>query len=119
MPSKSIWITNISNKDIHISDLGLVIKSYSSIKLLNNSRLPLAEEQILKSINSGVISKKKELIIGNNTPNQIVVQKKEISTNTIPDRSRSLKEIKEEKYEELNLSDEEYINQISEIIEDK
>jgi len=117
---KNIWITNVSKRDIHISDLGLVVKSYTSIKILNNPRLRLTPLQVLNSIKSGTIHKKRRyLVIGTNTPNQIVSQTKEISTQPMPDRSRSLKEIKEETYEELMLSDEDYMQEIIQALDKK
>lgn len=115
----SFWITNISPMNVSLADLALNIKSFTTINLLDQKHYKYTLDQLQKSASSGSLFKKRnKIIIRNNPPSnftkdKILIQKEAI----IPSRERSLYNIKEEHYEELNISDDDYIKENSEITE--
>jgi hypothetical protein len=103
------WITNISKQDINLSDLGLTLKAFSTVNLLDKKHYFYTLEEILNSVISGSISKRKsKILIREKSPiinvNNMLIDKDSV----IPSRERSLYSIKEENYEELNVSDEKF-----------
>lgn len=109
---KEFWIVNISNKDISIDDLYLTIRAKTSINLLDSKHYYFTWDQVFKSITSGSIFKKRNKIFIRKIPpkfEQIKLQVDEISV--IPCRSKSIYEVKEEKYEELNVTDEQFVEE--------
>jgi hypothetical protein len=117
--NKEFWITNICNRNVSLADLNLTIKAYSSINLLDNKHYNYSTEQIEESVTKGSIYKKRNKIFVRKiapevtTATQISFKKDE----RIPDRHTSLFEIKQEKYEELELSDEEFADENADIAE--
>lgn len=107
---ESFWITNISNMNISLSDLNVTIKALSSVNLLDKKHYTYTKEQLIKSTNSGSIFKRKgKLFVRMESPslrekNTLLFNKH----NTIPSREKSIFVIKEDKYEELNISDEDF-----------
>ena len=59
--SEEIWITNISKKDIFIQDLKYTIPARSSTNFLGRG-FKLTKEEILKSVSSGSISQKPNIL---------------------------------------------------------
>lgn len=107
------WITNITNKDVSLSDLGVTIRAYSSINLLDSKHYYITKEQIEKSIKLGSLFKRKNVISIRKIYPQI--EKKYIKIDKdayIPNRQRSIFENKQETYEELNISDEDFAKDI-------
>jgi len=103
------WITNISNRNVSLTDLALTIKAFSSINLLNNKHYSYSLEQLQKSVTSGSLSKKRDKLVVRQLAPTII--KKNIAfdrESMIPTRERSLYSIKEEHYEELAVSDEDF-----------
>lgn len=113
--NKELWITNISKMNVSLSDLNLTIRAKSSINLLNG-HYHLTEEEIEKSIKCGSIYKKRDKIFVREIPPEIIKQDIKINRNTnIPSRERSTFKINEQKYEELQISDEDIADQYAEI----
>lgn len=111
--NQEFWVTNISKMNVSISDLNLTIKSLSSVNLMDNRHYPYTLKQLINSSTSGSLYKKRDKLfvcqssrnLINNFNNDRFMQ---IDQNSyIPTRQRSLLEIKNEKYEELQLSEEE------------
>jgi hypothetical protein len=111
MNSKQIdqfWVTNFSNMNVSLADLNLTIKPFSSVNLLDKKHYQYTLQQLETSALQGSIAKKKEKIsVRKSCPD---IKKKNILMDqySIPSRGRSILSIKEEKYEELNISDEEF-----------
>jgi len=109
MKKKEFWITNISNRNVSIADLNLTIKSLSSINLLDQKHYYYNWEQIEQSSTIGsIFNKRDKLFIRKNSPiinNNIIPFSKE---EYMPTRERSILNIKEEVYEELNITDEQF-----------
>lgn len=101
----NFWITNISKKDINLYDLGVNVKSMTSINLLDPKHYFLTESQIEKSLESGSLRQKLgNIIIRESAPK---LEKKKIAIDkysAIPTRLRSLVEIEEEYYQELDIN---------------
>jgi hypothetical protein len=103
------WITNISNRNVSLTDLALTIKALSSVNLLDNKHYNYSLEQLQKSASSGSLSKKRDKLVVRQLAPTII--KKNIifdRESMIPTRERSLYSIKEEHYEELAVSDEDF-----------
>jgi hypothetical protein len=107
------WVTNISNRNVTLADLACNIKAYSTVNLADIRRYGLTLEQIKKSSESGSLLAKKSAI----KPRDVAPPKEEdkpipiLHNAYIPSRQRSLFEIKEVKYEELEVSDDKEIQQ--------
>lgn len=98
----SFWITNISKRDVLLSDLNLRIPAMSSMDLLRKTTY-LTEEQVLKSFKSGSLFNKRDKIVKRLlAPGEIKNGTLEIDLNaTTPSNQRSLVEVKTIKHEEL------------------
>lgn len=102
------WITNISNRNVTLSDLNISVPANSSVNLLDKKHYKLTEEQVNKSITNGSIFKKRDKIFIRKIPPQMIARAKiELFPDIIPSRTTSIYEIKQEDYEELNVGEEE------------
>lgn len=117
--NKEFWITNICNRNVSLADLNLTIKAYSSINLLDSKHYHCSIEQIEQSVSKGSIYNKRNKIFVRKVAPEITVatQIPFRQDEVIPNRHTSLFEIKQEKYEELELSDEEFANENADIAE--
>ena len=107
--SPTFWLTNISSMNVSLSDLNLTVKAYSSINLLDTRHYQYTLEQLQKSAASGSIFKKRNKLVVRKIAPEILKANVPLMRETfIPTRERSTLSIKEEKYEELNVSDEEF-----------
>jgi hypothetical protein len=116
--SKSFWVTNICNRNVSLADLNLTIKAFSSVNLLDNKHYNYTIEQLERSSLNGSLSKKSKIIaIRKVEPEVMRPNVPQLNETYIPSRDRSIFTIKEEKYEELNFSDEDFANQNAELAE--
>ena len=103
------WITNISNRDVSLGDLYLTVRSYKSLNLLDHKHYHYSWEQIYKSFTSGSIFKKRDKIAARKNPPYVAKKTLTLDRNAVlPSREKSIFEIKQETYEELSLSDEQF-----------
>lgn len=103
------WITNISNRNVSLTDLNLTIKAFSSVNLLDKKHYDYSLEQLQASVSGGSLSKKRDkLFVRRLAPTIIKKTTAFNSESMIPTRERSLYNIKEEHYEELAVSDEDF-----------
>ena len=118
MQKESFWITNISKMNVSLADLNLTVKANSSIDLMSKHHY-YTKEQLINSAKTGSLFKKRDKIFirkvapDGNQYNMIPF----VRDNIIPSRARSVFEIKEEKFEELNVSDEIFASENAEIAE--
>lgn len=118
MNKKSFWLTNISDRNVSLADLNLTVKAFSSVNLLDSRHYSFTKEQLLESVAKGSIYKKRDkLFVRKAEPQHIVMNIPFKQDAYIPSRERSLYNIKEEKYEELNISDEVFASENAEIAE--
>ncbi len=116
--NESFWITNISTMNVSLADLNVTVKALSSINLLDKKHFACSKKQLLKSFESGSLFKKRNKIFVRQVAPEIEKTNLLFERNeTFPSRDRSILSIKEENYEELNLSDAEYANQNAELAE--
>ena len=111
-PEKTFWITNFSNRNVTLSDLYISVPAKSSINLLDKKHYHFTEEQVVKSAAEGSLFKKRDKISIRKVP-PLFTKKNQISIHqgaVIPSRSASIYEIKQENYEELNISDDENLD---------
>lgn len=114
----TFWVTNISPMNVSLADLDLTIKAYSSVNLLDKRHYEYTLEQLERSYKSGSIFKKRDRIIKRNIAPEILKANVPLTRETfIPSREKSLLNIKEEHYEELNVSDEEFAKANADIVE--
>ena len=120
MKRMSFWLTNISNRNVSLSDLNLTVRAFSSVNLMDNRHYSYTQEELDKSVKSGSLFKKRNLLkVRGVAPEIIKMNVSILNEALIPSRERSLLSIKEEYYEELSVSDEEFANQNSDLIDDK
>lgn len=101
----SFWITNLSNRNVSLTDLNLTVKAYTSVNLLDKKHYQYTLEQLESSKTSGSIFKKRKMIVVRQVAPKINKAHMPFLQETfIPSRERSTFSIKEEYYEELNVS---------------
>jgi hypothetical protein len=116
--SDVFWVTNISNMNVSLADLNVTIKARSSVNLLDKKHFSLSKEQLSKSFATGSLLKKRNKIFVRQVVPEIENTNLLFNRNeSFPSRDRSILSIKEENYEELNLSDSEYADQNAELAE--
>jgi hypothetical protein len=114
----AFWITNISPMNVSLADLNLTIKAYSSVNLLDKKHYQYTRDQLRKSCDSGSVFKKRNKLVVRKVAPEIIKANVPLAQETfIPSRERSLLSIKEEQYDELNVSDEEFAKQNADIVE--
>lgn len=114
----TFWLTNISNRNVSLADLNLTVKAYSSVNLLDKKHYYYTLEQLQKSVESGSIFKKRDkLIVRKIAPEILQANVPLLRESFIPTREKSVLVIKEENYEELNLSDEQFAQENADIVE--
>lgn len=123
--NKSFWVRNISKNAISINDLGLHLMPFQFANLLNNKAYPYLTPEIIKSsLNGGALGKFKDRIIickvAPPNPDKLKTSPPiDVDLlSTPPTKIRSLLVHKEEHYEELQLSDEDYANENAELAEE-
>ena len=97
-----------------IGDLGFCLRSYQSANLLDKKHFHFTWEQIFKSATSGsIFNKRNKIAIRKFAPRK---DGKKIALDVeavLEERSKSIFEIKKEKFAELDLTDEEFAEENS------
>jgi hypothetical protein len=108
-PEETLWIANISDRNVSLSDLGITIKAYSNINLLDKKNYYFSMEEISNSIKNGSIHLKSDKIkVRKVAPNSVVKYVIPEAEGNFNKPLRSPLKVVEEEYEELNLSDEKF-----------
>lgn len=135
--NNEFWITNISKRDITLHDLGITIRARTSINLLNKRHYNLTPEQLEKSEKEGSLFQKNKFIIKRINPPTLNSLTFKVAVDhdaidffnatknpnlvdhnaVIPSRARSVYEIKQENYEELIVSDEQFAEDYADTVE--
>jgi hypothetical protein len=103
MNRKEYWVTNICNRNVSLSDLNLTIKAFTSVNLLDFKHYSYTLDELEKSRKTGSIFKKRDKIkVREVAPEIIKMDMSYIRDAKIPTRQRSIYEINEKKYEELD-----------------
>ena len=100
---KEIWLTNISTeKDIMLGDLALKIRRMKSVNVLDERHYHYTEEQIRKSIESGSVYKKRNVIkVRENAPTKIHYRV-EVDKPRVLKNPRNKINVEEKVFEELD-----------------
>lgn len=116
MHKKDFWVTNIYNRNVSLADLNLTIKAFSSVNLMDSRHYSYTLEQLEKSQKSGsIFNKRNRIKVRKVSPEVIKMDVPFLKETYIPSRERSVFEIKDEKYEELTLSDEQFAEENAEL----
>lgn len=117
--TEDFWLTNISNRNVMIGDLNLTIKARSSVNLLNRRFYSFTKEQLEKSLESGSLKAKSHLVVKRLVPPGTPMEYKiQVDKSVVaPDKTRSVVEIKEENYEELQLTDEQFAEEMADTVD--
>jgi hypothetical protein len=106
------WLTNITKYKIVLGDLKFTLQPRQTIDILDDKHSNYTVEEVQKSISSGSISKKlnKSIYVRTSKPEPKRERKIKISEISYPYKSRSIVEVEEPNYDELEIefSDEEY-----------
>lgn len=114
----NFWVTNFSSKNVSLADLNLTIRAFTSVNLLDIKHYQYTLAQLQKSAESGsIFNKRDKLTVREVAPEMIKSSISFIRETVIPSRNRSVYSIKEENYEELNVSDEEFAKENADIID--
>lgn len=113
----TFWLTNFSKRNVSLADLNLTIKAFSSVNLLDKKHYSYTLDQLVKSANEGSIFKKQSMLVVRQTAPTVIKMNIPFDRETfIPSRERSLYSIKEENYDELNVSDEDFAKENADIV---
>ena len=108
-PIPPFWVTNVSNRNVSLTDLNLTIKAFSSVNLMDIKHYDYTREQLEKSASSGSIFLKKRMLVVRKEAPIVIETSVSMSRETfIPGRQRSTLNIKEEQYEELRVESEQH-----------
>lgn len=116
-PQKAaFWVTNTSPMNVTLADLALNIRARCSVNLLDSKHFKYTLEQLQKSAISGSLFKKRDKIAIRHIPPVLLKEEPSINRKTvIPGRERSVLVIKEEEYEELKITDDQYAEENAEL----
>ena len=115
---KDFWVTNICKMDVSLRDLNLTIKSFCSVNLLDSKHYHYTLEQLEKSAEKGSLYNKRDRIVIRNVAPKIIKKEMPVIMETsIPSRQRSIYEITQQNYEELNVSDEQFAEENADLAE--
>lgn len=106
---QTFWVTNISNRNVSLTDLNLTIKAFSSVNLLDGKHYYYTLEQLEKSkLNGSIFNKRNKIKVREVAPEIIKMNIPFDSETFIPSRQHSVLEIKHINYEELDISDDSF-----------
>lgn len=120
------WVTNFSNRNVTLSDLAVTLPAFRTINLMDIKHYQYTMEQLQTSAKSGsLFIKRDKIFVRQDCPDipegrhiDIMMVEKKLPINlqaNIPSRERSTLVIKEEKYEELQISDEDFASDNADI----
>lgn len=112
---QSFWVTNISNRNVSLTDLNLTIKTFTTVNLLDNRHYDYTLEQLQESaIGGSLFNKRTMVVVREYGPDKISKTVPFDRETFIPTRQRSIFSMKEESYEELNVTDEQFAEENAE-----
>lgn len=104
----NFWLSNKSNRYIHIHDLGI---NFAPNMGINLAKLRISKEKIEKSINEGDLFKNKNSFIFSDKP---ILRKKPqthmtVSKRPIPLKARSVVDVVKSQFEEMDFDESELL----------
>jgi len=118
--SEQFWVSNISNLNVSLTDLGLTIPARKTVNLLDKKHYSFNKEELVKSATSGSLYKKKHNVVVRKVPPVTETKKMlEIDYNAaVPSRRRSVVQIENIRHEELELSDDIFAQQMADLTDE-
>lgn len=115
---KTFWVTNISKYNVSLSDLNLTIKAFSSVNLLDKKHYSYDVDQLVASkVYGSIYHKRNKIVIRDEAPEIIKMNVPVLAETFLPSRERSIYSIKDEKYEELEMSDEDFAKENADMVD--
>jgi hypothetical protein len=110
------WVSNISNMNVSVGDLFLTIHAYKNVNLLDKKHYSLTLEQLTASAESGSLFKKRDKLKVRKVQPEVFSTPK-IQVSDLPlflaqKKLRSSIVLEEPRFEELEISEEEFVNDI-------
>lgn len=113
LDKSAFFVINISERNVCLSDLALTIPAGRCYDLLNDN-FYYTIDQLKASLKSGSLYKKRDKIkIGKRRPQEVGLDKIELSKYPIITRNRSAIKIEEPAFDELIFSDDDYANEMA------
>lgn len=104
------WITNITKKIVNLSDINVVIYPMRSLNLMDKKHYSFKKEQLIKSAESGSLKAKEKMVVVRKVPPVLEKQPRILIQEdaVFQTRQRSSIEVENIKYEELDVSDDQF-----------
>jgi len=112
------WISNVSERNVCLGDLRLTIPARKHMNLLDSRHFHFTWEQLQKSSESGSLYTKRSMVKVRKVPPPLPAVKSGLHVSTAPlflteHPELSQVVIREEHYEELQISDEEFAEEMT------
>lgn len=119
----TFWVSNISKMNVSLTDLGLTIPAGKTVNLLDKKHYSYTREELLVSAATGSLFKKKSKVVVRKVPPQYNpgipgVIKEVAAPGNFPSRRRSIVEVIEKEYEELDLSDDTFAQEAADLVDE-
>jgi hypothetical protein len=115
----AFWVTNMCNRNVTLADLAVTIPAFRSVNLLDSKHYKYTLDQLQKSQKNGSLFAKRALIAVRQIAPTVIKDDTPLLVETyIHTRERSILEIKEQHYEELDVSDADQKKQEEEFAKD-
>jgi hypothetical protein len=118
--SEQFWISNISNMNVSLTDLGLTIPAHKTVNLLDKRHYSFSKDELILSATSGSLFKKNSKLKVRKVP-PIIERRQIIEVDfnaVVPSRRRSIVQIENIRYEELDLSDDLFAEQSADLTDE-
>lgn len=113
------WITNFSDRNVSLSDLGITIPAGKTVNLLDTKHYSFTLSILEKSASSGSLFNKKHLVaVRKVPPTSIPLPSATIAVHRIIPSLRSVVKHQEVNFDELKINDEEYASNQSDLADD-
>lgn len=109
------WVTNVSDRNVSLTDLATTIPAHTSRNLLGKKSQHTLEQLEASAKSGSIFLKRDKIRVRNVPPQQIVTPGIQVVRHPRWGKNRSLVQIKEVRYAELDFSDEQFVGELSDI----
>lgn len=119
LTDNEFWVTNVSDRDVSLSDLGLSISARRTVNLLDRRHYSFDRPTLIASKTNGSLYLKRDKIRVRKVPPVFERrQMLEIDYNAhVPTRRKSAVVIVDVHYDELDLSDDKFAEQAADLVD--
>jgi hypothetical protein len=115
---EEFWATNVSQLNVSLRDLGITIPSKKSVNLLNSKHYSFNKEQLELSATLGsLFAKRDKILVRQTAPEASIstgIQVSKVPRFIAQNMARTKIIVEEVKYAELQISEEEFANDMTE-----